>query len=189
MTPDERTAIIRDEAKHSTLRDQIAAFRVTDDATMATAADWTRSLRDMTKAVEERRQRITRPLLEVKREVDALFAALSNPLTEASTHLRREMGAHHARVEASRIAAMQSAVATFATGQVPTAIIPTPVHVDKVTVRQIWTAEIQDPDRVPREYCSADITKILARAPDSPHVDPPAIPGVRWALTERITVR
>jgi hypothetical protein len=99
------------------------------------------------------------------------------------------MGAHHARVEASRVAAMQSAVATFATGQIPTAIVPAPVHVDKVTVKQIWTAEISDPDQVPRAYCSPDLDKVRMVRPDSPHVQPPAIPGVHWTLIERTTVR
>jgi hypothetical protein len=189
VTPDERTAIVRDEATHNGLRDHIQRFRVVDTATMATAAEWARQLRDMTRAVEERRQRITRPLLEAKREVDALFAALTNPLTDAATHLRREMGAHHARVEASRVQAVQTAVATLAAGQVPTLTVPEPVHVDKVTIRQIWTAKITDPDQVPRDYCSPDLAKVMTCAPAGPHAQPPEIPGVSWTLTERTTIR
>jgi hypothetical protein len=138
------------------------------------------------KVWEERRTRITKPLLEAKREVDALFAGPANALKAIQYKLRNAMHAHHARVEAARQTVVLESVAKVAAGVVPTAIIPAATKAPGVTIKQVWAFEIVNPDEVPREYCSPDPKKIPV--PESIHVQP-VCPGVRYYLDERSTIR
>lgn len=191
MTPAERAEIVLEETQYRSAAEQIKIFRVVDDVTMDRAADWVRQLREVFKVIEAKRTKITRPLLEAKREVDALFDGPKSAIEEAQYHLRREMGAHHARVETERQRVMRESVATLAAGQVPTAIMPAPVDVPKVNVRQVWEPEIVDAGLVPREYCSPDVSKIKDAIwyADTPHKEPHPIPGVKFNLKSITVVR
>jgi hypothetical protein len=124
------------------------------------------------KALDARRTKITKPLLEAKREVDALFRPALDALEGAVTTIKGRISEYVARRDEETRAAVHEG-----------AIVPAMIEgVAGVAVTRRVEFEIQDPDAVPREFCSPDIDKIraaLERGEDVPGVRLVAVVGVR----------
>lgn len=191
MQPEEKAALVAQGQTLSTHLQAVQGFQVSSPALADRAAEMARLARANWKALEEKRKSITVPLLAAKNAADAVFRPSLDALAEIERTLKAKVGAYHAAVEAERRAALRASVESVAQGIVPTAEIPEPPRTEGVTVKQVWSFEVVDPDAVPRELCSPDEEKIqkaiwYANTPDRP---PQEIPGVRFFLRERTILR
>lgn len=190
IDPDARTSLVKDGDQWAALATAVTAFVVHDDASAAVARDMAKKARDAHRALEEKRKTITTPLLAAKNATDALFKPSLNAIADIKRHYEQEIARYDREREAARVAALVESAEAIARREVPTAIIPEPVHVDKTSIRHYWEPEIVDADLVPREHCSPDLAKIKAAIwyADT-HRPPQEIPGVRFHLKSTVTVR
>lgn len=158
---------------------------------MTQAADVLKATKRKIKDLDDKRTGITKPLLEAKRRIDDLFMPAITAYKEAERILKTKIGAYAAEREQERAAAMQQAADQYAAGGSPTDPIPEPARVQGVTTRQVWDFRVEEPDKVPRELCSPDPTKIKEAIwyADTPHNPPQAIPGVVFYLRDDVRVR
>lgn len=191
LTLETRTQLTTQAKGWQTVLEQVKSFRVTDDASAETAAEFIRKAKTAYKEAEDHRTSITRPLLEAKNATDALFRPTKDALVAIERYLKGELGSYHAQREAQRVHVLIESAAHVAVGLVPTEPIPEAVAVQGVTVKQVWDFEVIDPDAVPRDLCSPDLDKIKARIwyANTSITEPLPIEGVRFFLNERVTVR
>jgi hypothetical protein len=155
------------------------------------ASEFVKAARSQWKRVDERRQAITKPMLDAKRGVDKLFEPILALLKSIETELKAKIGAFTQKQEAAQIQAMQLSAAQYAAGGTPTAIIPEVPHAKGVSVKSVWRFRVTEPDRVPRHLCSPDPTKIEAEIwyADTPKTPPRPIPGIEFELETDVVVR
>jgi hypothetical protein len=132
------------------------------------------------KALEAKRKTITAPLWEAYQATQALFKPALDYLTSAERVLKQKVGEYTQAQERVRLAALAAST------QAAPAIVPAPAEAPKgITVTEVRTWEVIDPDKVPREYCSPDQVKIQ-QAIDAGDT---AIPGIRFAMTPKVIAR
>jgi len=170
---------------------RVKLFIVTDEASADYAASMIKQARAILKSKEEERKTITGPLLAAKNATDAYFKPATQAIQTIIDHYKGEIGRFKAERERERVAVLTQSAAEIAQGIVPTAPIPAPVHVQGTTIKAVWDFEITDALAVPRELCSPDEAKIRQAIwyADTEHTPPRDIPGVRFFLRERVTVR
>lgn len=191
MTPETRTELIQEAQSWQATEARVRSFAVATADDLDTAARWVKAAKASWKALEDKRKGITRPLLEAKNAADALFKPSQDALLGIEQHLKSEIANYHARIERERAAVMTAAAVSIARDEIPTAIVPEAARVEGITVKEYWDFDVIDPDAVPRELCSPDPEKIRAMIwyADTPHKPPQDIPGVRFFLKGRVTVR
>lgn len=164
------------------------SMHVVDAATCEMATDLVRKAREAHKALDDQRTTITGPLLEAKRAADDLFRGPLRALEEIQSILRARIGTYATAQKALAEAAMARSAETLAAGAIPTEIIPSPVEVAGLSVRETWDYEIVDATLVPGYLCSPDhvkIRRVLDRSGDIVGT----IPGLRIYRKGAVTVR
>lgn len=181
--------------EQTTLQQRLAwirdVFQIADQPTYDQAGGLAKAAKARWKELEDKRTGITKPLLEAKRNVDALFKPLQDAYLEAETLLKTKIGAYAARVEAERAQAMQRSAEEYAAGGTPTDVIPEPAKTAGVSTKQVWDFTVENPDLVPRELCSPDPEKIRAHIwyADTPKTPPRPVPGLAFVLKNQVMVR
>lgn len=192
LPPKEVQMQIQTEAQqYASAVEGIRAFRVNDQATYAQAGELVKLAAANYKALNERRQEITRPILQAKNSVDALFKPGLEALAEIERLLRAKLSEYTVATTKAQAAVMQQSAAQAQMGIIPTTPIPEPPKANGVAVRVSWDFEVYDSDKVPRDLCSPDPKKIAERIAyaDTPHTPPQDIPGVRFFLRGDTRVR
>lgn len=159
------------------LAEQEAAALDPDGMTVEQAAEALVRVTRLLDEAEARRQSLTQPVVEQKRAIDRLFAEATEPLREVAERLRADFrdyfGAQWARLlaeyEASRLLLerrreKEAALAGVPVDKYPALVPAEPKAGDlrvvagdgEVAARQRLTVEVEDPDRVPREFCRPD---------------------------------
>jgi hypothetical protein len=186
----ERTALVKDADQWSEMAERVRHFAVVDDETAAFAAEMAKKARNVHRALEEKRKTITTPLLAAKNATDALFKPTLDAVASIKRHYEQAIAVYDREREEARARVLAESAAQIARKEVPTEIIPAPVHVEKTSVRHVWEPEIVEPDLVPREYCSPDVKKIReAIWYADTHKPPREIPGVRFVPKSIVVVR
>ncbi len=135
------------------------------------------------KAFEEKRTRITKPILAAKRETDELFAPVLSPLKTAETLLKDKIAAYHVARNAER----ERLLPAVAAGEVPPDALAPVEHTKGVSVREVWAWEVVDEDAVPREWLVVDSLGLDKACVQ--RVAPPDIPGIRFFKRGTVAVR
>lgn len=171
--------------------DFVATFMITSAEDFTFAGECVRDAKANWKRLEARRTAITGPLNAALASVNDLFRAPLASLAQIERVLKGKIGAYTAAQEAERSAVMNRSAAHFAAGGTPTEIIPVRPETPGVSVKAQWDYEIEDPDLVPREYCSPDVKKLNARVAmaDTARTPPRPIPGLRFFLHQAVRVR
>lgn len=170
----------------------VKAFQITSDADYAFAAELLTDAVAQFKAIEVKRTDITKPMLASKRRVDELFRPALERLKEIEGNLREKIGAYSLQQARVRREAMLDSAADYALGGTPTAIIPEPPTAEGVSTSIAWDIEITDPELVPREFCSPDMSKIKASRAWKEYNEaypPLPIPGVKFIIRHATRVR
>ncbi|NJN63556.1 MAG: hypothetical protein HC882_00885 [Acidobacteria bacterium] len=151
----------------------------TDDIEQAGAI--LEDVKDRYKVLKKRLDEITKPLNQALKSTRGLFAPALNGLAEAESILKTKIGAAKTAIEQRRLDAAQAARRALAEGN---AVIAASIEIERppqdaagVQFRKVWTFEVVEPERVPRDFMSIDEQKI--RAFVSMHKDGAQIPGVR----------
>lgn len=155
----------------------------------AVAGRYLTTVKGLLKKIEDARTRVTKPLLEAQRELNAQANEAKAPLLEAETLIKRSMSAYTdeqlrlqreeqrkrdeaARKEREKLA--EQARRAEATGKpekaaaleqraeavVAPVIYRAPPKVSGIVTREVWKYEIVDASALPREYTMPDDTRI-----------------------------
>ncbi len=151
----------------------------------------------LTKTVEERRTSITKPLLESKRSIDALFKPLTDPLKEADTIIREKLrSAARKRLQAEReaLAKAQAALTAGLVDESDAALdtIPEFLETSGSTSQRTWAWKVADFSALSDTFKTVDTSAIDAaiRAHTrTGSTEPPVIPGLVFDLDATIRRR
>lgn len=169
----------------------VQSFVVSNDAQADAAANMVRGARAAHKALDERRQEITRPLRAAEKSANDLFRFSLSALNDIMGTLRQRIDAYMSEKAQAQRTALMEASAVVSAGMVPVSVIPAPAEVLGVTRRETWDFEITDATQVPRYLCSPDVAKIgrVLDGCDHDGLDPGVIPGLRLFRRGMVTVR
>lgn len=190
-----------------------AALKIRTQDNYEEAAGWLKSIKGFLKAIEDARTRITKPINESLREVNAQAKEAAAPFLESESKIKRAMIGYsdeqdrlqreeQRRVNEAAVKEQQrlQAIADRASdkGQFGkaeqfeerAAAVVAPVvqtaapKVGGISIPKVWTFEITDEDLIPREYLLVDETRI--RRVVTALKGDTKIPGVRVFEQKRI---
>lgn len=158
-------------AQSTASMDEVAADLATRDVTPRNEQQWCDALtfvQHETKALEDERTELTKPLLAAKREVDAAFA----PAKEAGERLlmliKTKLGEYRARLAAERQQAVTQAAAAAAAGDyaAASALVEASQGQDTSGTATVWGWDfvVVDEALVPAQYKIVDPAKVKAYA-------------------------
>jgi hypothetical protein len=168
--------------KIAQMQEAATALEIHDDEGEKSAVDSAAKAKRLVTDLENQRKKVIAQPDRFVRDVNAFVRVFRKPLDEVVEVLRGKIGQHQyakeverrkveaaMREEAAKLQAKLKAEAAQA-GIEPPPVMPVPApRPDSITrtesgasasIRTAWTAEITDPDQVPREYCSPDQAKI-----------------------------
>lgn len=162
---------------------------INDDATNENAAKVLRLVKARMKALEAQRVAITKPLNDALRAVNDLFRPPREKFEDIEKMLKDGISDYLRRKQEKNDQAIQTAAVAPTAPQAQLALSELrPIEVPKgISTREVWKAEVVDPDAVPREYCSPDPKKIKAYL-DSLRGDP-SMAGVRFTKESIVAAR
>lgn len=145
-------------------------IEVNDDDVQKTASSLRNTIKEMQKEWKKLLEAIVGPAKKYTKKVRDAFNLFKAELDDADAVVEEKMVAYHedqkkkAReaqevIEQENLKRMEGGKTPL---PVPVASTPGPVRTGEgmTTFANVWTFEIIDPDKVPREYCSPDPTKI-----------------------------
>jgi hypothetical protein len=139
--------------EHATMAAQLAAVQIVDQQSLDMAGELLQQVKGAQKKLETQRKSITKPMLDAKKAVDALFKPAAAAIEHAELILKDAIARYLDTVKAQQLAAHAS--------DDPTALAaPAPTLPGSVSTRTIWKWEIVDPAQVPAEYWVIDASKV-----------------------------
>jgi hypothetical protein len=170
--------------------DALRAFVIDSDEKEAFAVKLAQEIKQNWASIEEQRKKITTPLLEAKRQTDAVFKPALDALAEEERLLKDKLAAYMQMKEQRNVAALAEAkqAPTVQDAQQAIARVAPVATPQGMSVRHVWKFEITDESIVPRELCSPDPKKIGA-AFQVVNGQPVPVPGVRWYQDTSVSVR
>ena len=167
--------------------DVIDGFQIENAENAELAKEVLSELKEKLELVEETRTSITKPLLEAKRKVDALFKPVTTSLKASLDTMRGRLGKYTAqqREEAQRLLAEASqsdpeeAAALVAASNRAKAEAP--------SVREVWRFEIEDASKLPKEFLIPDEKAIGAVV--CSQKGNAKIPGVKVFVEHRAVIK
>jgi hypothetical protein len=211
FTADSSVAALAPEREQLLARTAKLAIR--DQEGYTEAAGWLKSIKGFLKAIEDARTRITKPINESLREVNAQAKDAAAPFLESEIKIKRAMIAWsdeqdrlqreeqrrlNEASEKERLRLQEIADRAAAKGQTTKAeqfeeralAVTAPIaqtaapKVGGISIPKVWTFEITDEDLIPREYLLIDETRI--RKIVTALKGDTKIPGVRVFEQKRI---
>ncbi len=187
------SAMVEASSEASTYQDALQTVKdlvIATSEDFAFASDLARGAQTNWRRLETRRTDITKPLLDSKRQIDALFKPALHALEGIKAQLQAKIGAYVQAQQAAQVVEMQASADQFSAGLVPTNSIPEVDTAKGISVKSHWVADVIDPDLVPRDLCSPDPAKIAQKIWYADTYNPPlAIPGLAFRLQTDVTVR
>ncbi len=176
-----RTELAAESSAAADVLEALAAMPVASQEDLDFAGTMLVDVKAKFKALEEKRTAITKPINAAKREVDALFAPVLEPLKQAEGILKEKIAAYTVAREAERRAALTSGETN------PLALVPAE-QTKGVSVREVWDWEVENRDIIPREfmYVAEDA---MHHHINSHKGEPPPIPGIRFYKRGEVRVR
>jgi hypothetical protein len=212
LSTDQSVAALAPERE--TLLARVASLKIRDQSGYTEAAAWLKSIKGFLKAIEDARTRITKPINDSLREVNAQAKEAAAPFLESEQKIKRAMivfsdeqdriareeqrrqnelaAKEQARLKeiADRAAAKGQTVKAEQFEERAQAVMSPIVQtaapkVAGVSIPKVWTFEITDEDLIPREYLIVDESRI--RRVVTALKGDTKIPGVRVFETKRIS--
>jgi hypothetical protein len=212
LTTDQSVAALAPEREQ--LMTRVTNLKIRDQEGYSEAAGWLKSIKGFLKAIEDARTRITKPINESLREVNAQAKDAAAPFLEGETKIKRAMIAwsdeqdrlqreeqrrqnEAAAKEQARLQEIADrAAAKGQTGKaeqfeeraqaVTAPIVQTQApKVGGISIPKVWVFEITDEDLIPRDYLVVDETRI--RRVVTALKGDTKIPGVRVFEQKRIS--
>lgn len=164
---------------------ELDALTITNQDDQEFAADVLRDVKAQHKALEAERKKITKPMLEAKAAVDALFKPPREALELAESTLKDKIAGYLASVEERNTAAVEAA-SKAETAEEASAALSTMQHAEAptgVSVRYVYDPIVVNEGMVDRMFMSPDMNKIkewmkLHKNPDG---SPKPIPGLKFS--------
>ena len=134
---------------------QATSLKITNDGSYNDAVSMLTAVAQIKKSLEEKRKFFVEPLNKHVTSINTMFKEYSAPLTNADTALRSKIADFRAKEQAKQQEKPQDPV-------IASAIVKTTHSVTggRVTGTKRWTYEIDNENKVPREFCSPDPKKI-----------------------------
>lgn len=168
---------VRDE--YTVMGTQLLELNIGSQEQVDLASELLQQVKGKMKDLEVKRKSITKPLLDAKRAVDALF----KPATEAGEKVERILKAGLAKFVESQRAEQ---VAQLAAGNHAEALaVEQPEMPAGVSTRTVWRWQVTDMNAVPREYLALDSAKVQAHV--NTFKGQSAIPGIEAYADTGIT--
>ncbi len=171
-------------------------FEITRDSQLTIANAMLREILERKDEYETRLKKATEPLSSALNEIRSWFKPALVPLKEYEEILREKIGSYLLTQKQAREALHALAAQAQAEGDNRTTIMAlnaagAPVIAPVGTsIREVWEAEVEDADLVPREYMIPDLSKISAYARQhKSHETPAPIPGVVFRRKPIVSVR
>lgn len=166
-----------------------AGFIIHDDVTNENAAKVLQKVKARMKALEAQRVLITKPLNDGLRAVNDLFRQPREKFEDIEKVLKDAISDYLRRKQQKNDQALQAAAVAPTIPQAQLALSELrPVEAPKgISTREVWKAEVVDPDAVPREFCSPDPKKIKAYLEGLR--GEPSMPGVKFTKDSIVTAR
>lgn len=143
----------------------VRALKYDTEEDRSLASSMMHHCREIWKYTEDERTKITKPLNEAKRAVDALFKPILNAMVEAEREIKasliyaseeQERKNEAARQEAMRLAlASDTRAASAVLAQVKDTAPPEGLY-----FREVWDFEVTDAKEIPRAYLTIDRSRI-----------------------------
>lgn len=183
---DTRTELVRESASATTFLEALDAIAVANQADLDFVGELLVNTKERFKALEDRRTRITKPILAAKREVDALFCPVLDPLKAAEKILKDKIAAYTIARDAERMAALPA----VASGDVaPLALVPAEMP-KGVSMRTQWSYEVTDADALPRQFLTVDHEALKRHCALADTETPPLfVAGIKFVKTGSVVVR
>ena len=158
-------------AEYIALEPQLVGFAIDNQDSLDIAGELLQKIKGQIKALEVKRLSITKPLLEAKRAMDALFKPAKDAASRVEKLLKASMSKYVDAQTTARTAALQAGNHTEALA------VAQPTMPAGVSTRTLWRFEIVDPALVPRDYLVVDSARVQAHVNE--HKSASAIPGIR----------
>ena len=168
----------------------LAAFQVTDQATLETVNETLKEVKVKSKALEKAKAAILSPILADEKNARDWFRPREQALAALESEGKSKVGAYHLAQQKIQTAALAAAAEQFKAGQVEAgttalaAVPEAPAATKGVGVRTVEKFRIVNADLVPREACSPDEAKIKALRALGREV-----PGVEFYQDTQVAVR
>jgi len=183
----EREELEKIGEENQELCELVKATVIDSEETFGEVTKILKEVKQQNKELEERKQRVTKPLLAVVEEVRSWFRPAQSWLTAAEMHLKTMLADYRREVDAKNMEAMRLLAATQ--GQADVSFVAQP-KAQGLSMSEAWDWEIEDEALVPREYLCVDDKKVKAYLKLSPKgATPAAIPGLKFVQKMRVMVR
>ena len=205
-TPGDNVALATIENQGRAIRTKVDALVIVDTETQHMAVETAKIVATLIKTVEAEREKLTGPLNDELKAINAHFKRYSTALEDLQRELKKKLAAYADELERLRREEeerqrrileelrkkeLEEAKAK-GTEAAPALVIPTKeaektVHSDtgSATAGKRWTFEVSDANAVPRDYLTVDEKKIRAAVRDGIR----EIPGVRIYQETSISIR
>jgi hypothetical protein len=176
------------------LFEEVQALTIASEEDCENVTDFIRQIKAQNKALEERKQSVTKPLLKVVEEIRGWFRPAQEWLTKAEGTLKGKLSAYRTEVdqknqEALRLLAEAAEAKNLAGVAAATQGFVQQPQVKGLTMTGTWGWHLVDADLVPREFLSVDPAKITAHIKAAGKSTPASIPGIEFERNTRVTVR
>lgn len=180
-TAPEQTAVVVEHApvyalvepmreEYSGMASQLVGFAIATQGQVDMAGELLKQVKGKIKKLDAQRKEITRPMLEAKAAVDALFRPAIDAAKSVEGILKAELAAFVAAQQQAQVAALQA-------GNHEAALAVTQPEMPKgVSTRTVWKWRITNVDIIPREFWVIDAAKVQTHV--NAHKGQSAIPGV-----------
>ena len=183
----EQKALAIQEKENLDVFQQLKDLVVESEEDFLYATDILRELKRQNKSLEERKQRVTKPLMGVVEEVRSWFRPAQQWLTQAEVLLKKRLAEYRQKVDAQNLEAMRLLAETKGAADVK--FSPTP-KAEGLTMSEAWDWEIVDLDLVPRDFLAVDPAKVKAYLKTTPKGGVPGeVPGLKFVSQVRLAIR
>ena len=189
-----RVELANEDASSQKLFEEVLSLTVTSEEDCEQVADFIRQIKAQNKALEERKQSVTKPLLKVVEEIRGWFRPAQEWLTKAEGVLKGKLSAYRTEVdqrnqEALRLLAEAAEAKNLAGVAAATQGFVAQPQVKGLTMTGTWGWHLVDAALVPREFLLVDPAKVQAHIKAAGKSTPAAIPGIEFERNTRVTVR
>jgi hypothetical protein len=176
------------------LKNYLDAVKIEKQADLDFAAEALRSIAEKHDALDTKRKSWVNPLNRVVKDINATFKPVLDVLKRAESGLKQKIGEYHVKAERERLRLLEEASKAAsknaqkrAESLIEKAELLDVEQVDGLGVKMVWTGEVVDAAKIPREYLVPDLKKLLAVTEAG--ASDPKIPGWRAWQTANVRTR